>query len=150
MRSAVLGAVRLYQRHLSPLKGFSCAYRVHTGRCSCSQLGWRAVRRHGVMGGWALLRRRTALCGVAHRRHLASVRRPPARERGDCDLGGCDLDIFPSAGKLDLCDLFSCCDVGSCDGRSDDKRRKQEREIHIPPYTRFRTRVSPRFHRGPA
>lgn len=140
MRAAALGAIRLYQRWLSPYKGFSCAYHAHTGRRSCSQLGYRAIRRFGVAGGWRLLRQRTALCGVAHRRFSPVTRRPPARERGDCDLG-CDLDFLPDKGP-DLWNVFDCCDVGSCDwGRNDKKKeRRQERHIHIPPHPDFRQR----------
>ena len=70
-RLFVLAVIRLYQRHLSPHKGFHCAYRVHTGRASCSALGYRVVRRHGVFAGLGLIRERTQLCGVAHRRHAA-------------------------------------------------------------------------------
>jgi len=44
MRKLVLAAITGYQTYLSPYKGFCCAYRVHTGRKSCSALGFRAVR----------------------------------------------------------------------------------------------------------
>ena len=135
LRSATLGAIRLYQRYVSPHKGFVCAYRVHTGRCSCSALGYRAIRRFGVGKGWLVLRQRTGLCGVVHRRHTPARPRPPARERGDCgcDLP-CDLDFTPSAGKLDVCDLFSCCDVGGCDWPNRKSKRRAERYVYIPPY----------------
>ena len=115
LRSVALGAIRLYQRHVSPHKGFACAYRVHTGRCGCSALGYRAIRRFGVAKGWLVLRERTALCGVVHRRHTPAPPRPLARERGDCafDLP-CDLDFTPSAGKLDVWDACNCCDSGGC------------------------------------
>lgn len=135
MRDTVLGAIRLYQRRLSPHKDFACAYRVHTGRCSCSQIGLRAVRRFGVVGGWHLLRRRTSLCGVAHRRFNPIPRRPPVRQRGDCDLG-CDLDLLPDKGGL------GTCDAGSCDWGSNNKKkeRHQERYIPIPPHANLRQR----------
>lgn len=140
-RAAALGAIRLYQRHLSPHKGFSCAYRVHTGRCGCSQLGYRAVRRFGVVKGWGVLRERTALCGVAHRRHSPARPRPPARERGDCAFDfPCDLDLMPSRGKLGWCELFSCCDVGGCDGPERKKKRQADRCVYIPPYADRRDR----------
>jgi putative component of membrane protein insertase Oxa1/YidC/SpoIIIJ protein YidD len=58
--------IELYQRHLSPRKGFRCAYGVRTGRSSCSQFGKRAIRRTGIVAGIVLLRRRF------HRCHLAS------------------------------------------------------------------------------
>ena len=106
-----------------------CAYRVHTGHCSCSQLGYRAIRRFGVGKGWLVLCQRTALCGVAHRRHAPAPPRPLARERGDCafDLPY-DLDFTPSAGKLDVWDACNCCDAGSCDWPSRKNKRQAERD----------------------
>jgi putative component of membrane protein insertase Oxa1/YidC/SpoIIIJ protein YidD len=68
MKAIALAAISAYQAHLSPLKGFGCAYRVHTGACSCSALGHRAIRMHGVLGGLVVLRKRMHRCGVAHRR----------------------------------------------------------------------------------
>ena len=113
-RRFALAAIRAYQRYLSPHKGFSCAYRCTTGRASCSMLGYRAIRRHGVHAGLAILRMRTHRCGVAAARHRATARRPHRLQRGDCDLG-CD------AGSWDICsgivDGVSCCDCGSCDWR---------------------------------
>lgn len=86
MKSLALAAIRFYQRHLSPHKGFCCAYRQHTGAGSCSELGHRAIRRHGVFQGLGVLNRRLTLCGVAHRRFDPRVR-PLAAQRGDCDVG---------------------------------------------------------------
>ena len=140
-RQLALAAIRCYQRVISPHTGFVCAYRVHTGRCGCSELGLRAIRRFGVVRGWGVLRERTALCGVVHRRHSTARPRPPARERGDCafDLP-CDLDLMPTRGKLDVCDVFSCCDVGGCDWPERKKKRQADRYVYIPPYADRRDR----------
>ena len=123
MRFLALLAITAYQRYVSPHKGFTCAYRLYTGHAGCSQLGYRAIRRYGVIGGISVLRERTYLCGVAHRR-MAVAKTPRLRlQRGECDLGGCDLP----------CDIFSNC--GSCDfgsGKEDEK----ERRVHIPPDVR--------------
>ena len=51
LRCLALCAITFYQRCLSPAKGFSCAYRFHTGCQSCSVLGYRAIRRFGVWRG---------------------------------------------------------------------------------------------------
>jgi len=144
LRSAALGAIRVYQRYVSPHKGFVCAYRVHTGRCGCSQLGYRAIRRFGVYKGWRVLRQRTALCGVAHRRHTPQRARPPARERGDCacDLP-CDLD------GASVCDACSCCDAGSCDWPSRKDKRRDARSVYIPPYAMRGDRPPPGAPRPP-
>lgn len=138
MRRFALVAIRIYQRYLSPYKRFCCAYHRHTGRASCSALGYRAVRRKGVRSGVRMLRRRVYLCGVAHRRHLLASpsihRRPPLAQRGDCDLG-CDSprDCHLPQGKIAEA-LLSCCDCGSCDWPQ--RRRKKgesESTIHLPP-----------------
>jgi len=133
-RRLTLAAIRLYQRVISPHKGFNCAYGVHTGRRGCSELGFRAVRRFGVAKGWGVLCQRTALRGVVHRRHSPARPRRPAHERGDCafDLP-CDLDLVPTRGKLNVCDVFSCCDVGRCDWPNRKNTRREERTVYIPP-----------------
>ena len=137
MRRVLLAAIRGYQRYVSPHKGFSCAYRVHTGRASCSALGYRTIRRFGVVAGLRLLRQRTALCGVAHRRHAGfKPRHPHAAQRGDCDLG-CDLpgDCDVPHGKIGLgaCDMLSCCDCGSCDWPDRKRKRPRDEQFHLPP-----------------
>ncbi|MDS4015339.1 MAG: membrane protein insertion efficiency factor YidD [Candidatus Accumulibacter sp.] len=139
MRSFVLAAITAYQRFVSPYKGFSCAYRRHTGRASCSALGWRAVRRYGVTLGLAVLRRRLSLCGIAHRRHCPTPARPHRAQRGDCDLGcdlPCDLDFRLGSGRAcsTLGELVSCCDCGSCDWPERRKKRTREEQfVHLPP-----------------
>ena len=130
-----LSAIRGYQRYISPRKGFACAWRRHTGHASCSTLGFRAVRRYGVARGLALIRQRTRLCGVAHRRFSPVLRRAPLSQRGDCDLG-CD-----APGDCDFprgMGAFSCCDGCSCDWPSRDskKHREDDKLHHIPPHRR--------------
>ena len=132
MRAFALVAIAFYQRFISPYKGFCCAYRIHTGRHSCSALGSRAIRRFGVLAGFAILRQRTYLCGVAHRRYSPPHKRPHRAQRGDCDIP-CDFDVDLPSGKS--CSSFdSCCDGAGCDW-PDKKRNKNEKEryIYIPP-----------------
>ncbi|MBJ7308643.1 membrane protein insertion efficiency factor YidD [Rugamonas sp. CCM 8940] len=119
MKRIALAAIALYRRHLSPRKGFSCAYRVHTGRDSCSAYGQRVIQRYGLRIGLALLRRRLAACGEQYWRHrpqqtsgLAAPWRATPRQSqqaGFCDVPSCDL---PSC-ELPSCDLPSC-DIPSC------------------------------------
>lgn len=143
MRALLLALVRFYKRFISPHKGYGCAYRLYTGRASCSTLGYRAIRRHGAWAGLGLLQQRTRLCGVAQRRY-APVYRPPAAQRGDCDLDpgcdgdGCDLDCDPrprGCRGLGCLDFLDCCDPGG-GGDSDRKRRERKRKdknTHLPP-----------------
>lgn len=114
LRRLALRSIRFYQRHLSPLKGFSCAYRVHTGRASCSGLGFRAIRRYGVWHGLGVLRERTHLCGVAYRRYRPVVPCRPHAQAGFCDVPACDCGM-PSC-DLPGCQIQSCAPPNPCEG----------------------------------
>ena len=134
MRSVMLALIRLYQRYISPYKGFCCAYRCHTGRQSCSALGFRAIRRYGVLSGVAVLRRRLDLCGVAHRRYSPPFNRAFQTQRGMCDVG-CDVPCDCS--DVDACsllDFVNCCDCSGCDwpGRKQ-KEKEQAQYVYLPP-----------------
>lgn len=97
-----LWAIRLYQRHLSPHKGFCCAWRVATGGDSCSAYGHRVIARHGLGLGWQLSRRQLRRCGEVHRARAVRVTGVPnpllRHQRGECDPGcsvlECACDIF--------------------------------------------------------
>lgn len=107
-------AIRAYQRYLSPLKGYVCAFRVLTGRDSCSAYGYRVIERFGLLRGLALLRRRTRACSRHLQAHRAAA--PAARQltaRHQAQAGYCDCDL-PSADcsscACDAADLLDCCD----------------------------------------
>ena len=116
MKTLALAAIRGYQRFLSPLKGFSCAFRVFTGADSCSAYGYRMIERFGLRRGLGLLDRRLALCGHVQRRMRpaqCTAPRHPGRHRqqGFCDLPcdgpDCDLHACP-CGVCDACDVCDC------------------------------------------
>ena len=135
-RACALAAITAYQRYLSPHKGFCCAYRVHTGRRSCSGLGFRAVRRYGVLAGIAVLRKRMVLCGVVHRRHAPAQRRLARSQAGFCDCS-CDLPDL-SCDAFNFGDAFSCCDACNCDWPSRNRKEKdEEKYVYIPPAPRM-------------
>lgn len=58
-------AILLYQRYLSPIKGFKCAHRVLHGGDSCSEHGRKLIEAQGVWLGVRLLRRRLLQCRTA-------------------------------------------------------------------------------------
>lgn len=127
MQRLALAAIRLYQRWLSPYKGFACAFRVHTGRDSCSAYGYRVIGRYGVPAGLALLRRRLAACGAQHRL-LAPLRQPQQGLRhqagfcdAPCDVPSCDLPCNAPAVET-ACDMASCgCDLADLWGGRKDR-----------------------------
>ncbi|MGN6528071.1 MAG: membrane protein insertion efficiency factor YidD [Burkholderiaceae bacterium] len=157
-RALLLAAIRAYKRHVSPRKGFACAYRVHTRRASCSTLGYRAVARHGVFRGLGILDARLAQCRLKHERygpkpaHRSTQRLPPSQAGfvdGDCggcdgcdppgcDLPGCDGD-FCNGGDLveDVAGCLlpdDCCDDWEpCDRRRRRRAPVRERGRRGPP-----------------
>jgi uncharacterized protein len=148
LRCVVLTAIRAYQRYLSPYKGFSCAYHEHTGHASCSVLGFRAVRWYGAFTGLAVVRERTRLCGVAHRRFGNAPHRALHAQHGVCDVG-CDLpcdagcDMPSGSGITKFLDVLSCCDCGSCDWpQRKNRSSEQEKYVYIPPKAKSRTESS--------
>lgn len=84
-RSLVAAVITGYQRHLSPRKGFCCAYRYHTGGMSCSEYARRMVLRRGVLSLWTALPRQFARCKKAHQSGVETLapmrKRRPVRPR---------------------------------------------------------------------
>lgn len=113
MKNLALFAIALYQRHLSPRKGYCCAWRMHKGGQSCSAYGHCAIGRHGLRLGLALLKRRLAACAEVALRHAPTAL--PAshlrRQAGFCDV---PFDCAPSELACDLVSLASDCSLSSC------------------------------------
>jgi putative component of membrane protein insertase Oxa1/YidC/SpoIIIJ protein YidD len=133
MKTLALAAIRLYQRHLSPRKGYACAWRVHRHGESCSAYGYRVIERHGLRLGMALLKRRMAACADVCRRHRGAADRRHAtalqpgsqlgRQAGFCDAPGCDVPNCESPGceatpceMVDTSDAFCALDLSNACG----------------------------------
>jgi uncharacterized protein len=129
MKTLALLMIRGYQRCLSPYKGYRCAYSVHTGRCGCSGIGYRAIRLYGLVQGLGVLRERLAVCSHMHHTHMhrtqLSARPVLSKQAGVCDVGCVDVgscDIVPDS---QACNYVSCCDCGSW---GDSKKNKPKKE----------------------
>lgn len=126
-RAVALWLITIYQRHLSPYKGYGCAYRVHTGHASCSALGYRAIRRYGVRGGLSVLDRRLQRCGIAAGQRRALPRPTLHRQAGLCDIGCDGCDAMPG------CDDVMDCPCDCCDWRKRRKDSKDKKRSYLPP-----------------
>jgi hypothetical protein len=100
----VESAITAYQRRVWPHKGFSCAYRVSKGRCSCSAFGKRALLRAGLLLLIPLLLRRFRKCWREAVALKEQGRRPLYERVGctweNCGDAGCDagFDVALEAG----------------------------------------------------
>jgi uncharacterized protein len=142
MRRSALFSIRIYQRYLSPYKGFSCAYRCATNRASCSHLGYRAISRFGFFRGLLILESRTYKCGVANRRLRSSLFGAAYYQRGVCDAG-CDAPSTCDFGLSD-CDFFNsralsgladcACSFADCSSYDRSNKKKDgDNDVYIPP-----------------
>ena len=124
-RTLLLAAIRGYRSYVSPHKGFSCAYRVHAGGCSCSMLGLRAVSRYGAWRGLGVLRLRLQQCHLVAEewRSRAIIARAAQAGFVDCDVpcdGSCidasscsDCDACPFE-AFEFAACVDCSDVDGC------------------------------------
>ena len=90
--AVALAVIRVYQKHVSPRKGFSCAYARAHQRGSCSQRVSDIIKQDGLFRGAARIRRQFRACGEA-----AAYLRGNQYADLDCSLGGC-LDVGGPSG----------------------------------------------------
>ena len=98
-----ISAINLYQRYLSPHKGYCCAHRVYTGEDSCSQYAKVAIAEHGLFSAFPLIREQFDRCSFAAQ-ELKDKHKKKSKNNGNT----CN-ECIPS------CDAFSTCnDIGNC------------------------------------
>lgn len=133
MKSIALVLIKIYQRFISPYKGFSCAYRMHTGSASCSTLGCRSIRFYGLWRGLLVLRHRLVRCRVAHQRYLERAK-VIHKQAGYCDLP-CDLPSIEihDCHLGDVCNVLSNCPSGDCGDWRSRKDKNKDQWIRISP-----------------
>ena len=127
--SAAASAIGLYQRYVSPYKGFCCAYRAQTGRRSCSAYGKAIATRLGFVALIQALPRQfdrcrssfVALAGasVARQSNAKTIgqtnakgplKKDPRNDRRECDpFDACDVADLASNVDLGGCDLPCDC-----------------------------------------
>ncbi|MBZ4193869.1 MAG: membrane protein insertion efficiency factor YidD [Candidatus Contendobacter sp.] len=95
-----LAAIAVYQRYLSPRKGFCCAHRVQHGGSSCSEYAHQTLTGYGLWQTLPLLWQRLHACRDAAGALIAG--------RDDED----EERKKPWRHMLDCLDVFSSCDAG--------------------------------------
>mgnify|MGYP005619537145 CR=1 FL=1 len=80
MKSFAIWSINLYQRHISPRKGFRCAYGVYHNNGTCSSIIKSHIQQHGVIKAYPMIRRQFDACKIAYVALLAN-----AQEESDWD-----------------------------------------------------------------
>ncbi len=80
-RQATAVLITGYQKHLSPRKGFSCAYRVLHRSESCSQYTKRTILEGGIQQAMPLIQQRFQACKQANQTLKARIERQQAKQQ---------------------------------------------------------------------
>ena len=130
-----ISAITLYQKHISPHKGYCCAHRAYTGEDSCSQYAKVAIAENGLFSAFPLIKEQFDKCSLAAEK-MRKEREKKKKEKQDdateclgdaaCELidPSCDCNIW---GRLfrkkkshsdeyrsNECDSCDCGDIGDC------------------------------------
>jgi putative component of membrane protein insertase Oxa1/YidC/SpoIIIJ protein YidD len=118
MSGMAVGAIGLYRRYLSPLKGFSCAHNAVHRRGSCSSFGLKVFERYRFGPAMTLLRRRLDDCRRAYALLMASASAGPGGQNKKsrkrdwfcdvCDPTGLAHCSPRSLSGVDLPDFAAC------------------------------------------
>jgi uncharacterized protein len=124
LRACVIFLIGLYQRYLSPYKGFRCAHAAYHGGPSCSHAIKSIVHELGVFAALPRIRLRFIECRAAYARLSSEAdkyrkpenegRKPRRRKSGSCSGEAADgaVDCACDAIGDRACD--APCDVGHC------------------------------------
>ncbi|VAW70657.1 hypothetical protein MNBD_GAMMA09-3635 [hydrothermal vent metagenome] len=96
LKTLPLLLIRLYQKYLSPRKGYCCAYGVLYQNGSCSERVSSIIQKHGLITGWSKIKNQFILCTEAYEK----IRR---------------LDKYKRNKKSKDEFKFDCCDPSSCE-----------------------------------
>lgn len=116
IRSFSIFCIRLYQKYLSPRKGYRCAHSVLHGDTGCSGAVIQIIQENSIMEWRKLIRTRFDNCRLAHE----ELKEKKKDKNGKCsrcknklksgcgDGADCGLDFLDCDGCGD------CGDIGSC------------------------------------
>lgn len=98
-------SINLYQKHISPRKGFCCAYAAYHDGLSCSAYAKQVIMENGVSKAIPLIKERFKECKQASeyiQNEYKDIKEDEKVKPGKCEQGGqCGLDA---------------CSAGSCLG----------------------------------
>jgi putative component of membrane protein insertase Oxa1/YidC/SpoIIIJ protein YidD len=118
--------INLYQKYISPHKGFCCAHRAYTGEDSCSQYAKSVIAEYGLISAVPMIREQFDRCAYAAQKmekEKKEKKKSDSEVLGDCacDLGCSSYDCLSSlplprscSGRSHGSALDSCDSIGDC------------------------------------
>ena len=115
--------IYVYQKYISPRKGFRCANAAIKGVDSCSETVRKVTKNEGFIAGLKEYRRTTKECKKTYEEYkndkrnrdcLISTLALDTCAMSNCgEIGACAPEISASACDVSACDI-SACDIGAC------------------------------------
>ena len=106
MKLISLLLIDIYQRRISPNKGFRCAHRAYFGRSTCSVYGKKAISKHGTFTGVKLISRRFKSCSMAIQKIEEEVPKDEnPKKKKDEDIAKCL--VIEGIGEVACCSALS-------------------------------------------
>ena len=119
--------IHFYQQHISPYKGYCCAYRAHTGEDSCSQFAKVTIEENGLFSSFPLINEQFKRCSLAAEKIKEKRKKEKKHDStSEClaDTGcECGSNIIPRACSKKKSSGDSCgnsCDSNACGADSCD------------------------------
>jgi putative component of membrane protein insertase Oxa1/YidC/SpoIIIJ protein YidD len=115
--------ISLYQKHLSPKKGYRCSHSLEHGGPGCSAAILEILESQGFLKGMSAIKLRFASCRDAaqERKNRKEREKKERKNGGDSASGGCCItEGFGEAVETCIPDIPDCSmpdlpDCGSCD-----------------------------------
>jgi len=102
MNRLAIFLINIYQRFISPRKGFRCAYGALHGNGTCSQRIKDIICQFGVVGGYKKIKQQFSNCKLAY----VQLQKNPELDKGKKDRP-------KKKRRRDQCDFCDC--PGSCE-----------------------------------
>ena len=110
LSETIIFFIGIYQKYLSPRKGYRCAYSVVYGGPGCSGAVKDIIKEKGIFEWYPLIRERLQYCREANEQR----NRPNKSKVAGCIGDGLEEGIDALSCDMPSCDLPAC-DVPSCD-----------------------------------
>lgn len=77
MRHFFIFLITVYQKYISPYKGFRCAYGCYHKTLSCSAIIKNIITEQGLLAGWPLIKQQFKQCQTAYSLLINDDEQPP-------------------------------------------------------------------------
>jgi len=116
LKSIAVGSINLYQKYISPYKGYRCAYGVYHQNGTCSSIIKSRIQEHGLIKAYPMIKGQFQACKVAYlalqenKNVLGDGGEDKKKKNSDCSgdvCSGCTPDIG-DCGSVVPCDALPC------------------------------------------